>query len=60
MDTPANIPPPRSTAFSAKKDIVRESALPLHPELERVLKAWLEERNPVGAGFKTLNAESGI
>lgn len=41
----------RSTAFSSKKDIVRESALPLHPELERVLKAWLEERFPVEASF---------
>ncbi|CEG27448.1 alpha/beta fold hydrolase [Bacillus sp. B-jedd] len=36
----------RSTPFSAKKDIVRESALPLHPDLERILKAWLEERFP--------------
>jgi uncharacterized protein len=32
-----------STMFTAKKDILAEAMLPIHPELETLLKNWLQE-----------------
>jgi hypothetical protein len=29
--------------FTAKKDIIGGSDLPIHPELEKLLEIWLEE-----------------
>lgn len=31
-----------SNIFSAKKEIVAEAKLPIHPELEKILEAWLQ------------------
>lgn len=31
-----------STMFTVKKDIIAESKLPLHPELEKLLKNWIQ------------------
>jgi uncharacterized protein len=31
-----------STMFTAKKDIIAEAKLPIHPELEKLLENWLQ------------------
>ncbi|WP_246939357.1 alpha/beta hydrolase [Bacillus pinisoli] len=32
-----------STMFSIKKDLVKEASLPIHPELEPIIKSWLDK-----------------
>ncbi|MEH7076764.1 alpha/beta hydrolase [Neobacillus drentensis] len=43
-----------STIFSVKKDIIAESSLPIHPELEKLLKHWLQEH------FNSISTEEAV
>ncbi|MEH7502104.1 alpha/beta hydrolase [Neobacillus drentensis] len=43
-----------STMFTAKKDIIAESKLPIHPELEKFLENWLQ------AHFVNISSEESV